>query len=157
MTPDFDTIDSLIDWAAKEHEKREAGLPSEWDQAQWVGTDDGKNPVLDKGEIVLPSCNTACCLAGKVALDNRAVTATWDDDAKDWIFHINGFEWAGNSDFFEYARERLRLLPDEANWLFDADSSLAMLRSIRDSIARSHNHPTRWDATEETLRKEGLN
>lgn len=58
----------LAAWAAGEDAKRRLGLRSEWYQGTWFH--------------VAPGCGTACCIAGKVALEDGAVPVITDDDGE---------------------------------------------------------------------------
>ena len=53
----------LYRWSQTEDAKRQRGLPSEWDQVEWIGyrlNKDGNH------------CGTVCCLAGKTVMDAGA-------------------------------------------------------------------------------------
>lgn len=50
---------SIGRWAIGEERKRRAGLPSEWDQMHWLSRS--------------PHCGTACCIAGRVVLEDGGV------------------------------------------------------------------------------------
>lgn len=72
-----------LEWALREWHKQQAGLPSEWDQEQWLGNKfdayvdrlvyeedynyDAAEEVATKFKASR-KCGTACCIAGKVAL-----------------------------------------------------------------------------------------
>lgn len=71
-TIDFERIDALIAWAQREYEKSLQGLPSEWDQTNWVV------PEQDRDDAV-EGCGTACCMAGKVGLDDGVLKFVNDD------------------------------------------------------------------------------
>lgn len=47
-------------WAIEQEKLRQAGLPSEWDQARWLRKTDG-------------GCGTACCIAGRIAVEDGGV------------------------------------------------------------------------------------
>ena len=53
----------LYRWAKTEDAKRQRGLPSEWDQVEWIGY------RLDED---CNHCGTVCCLAGKTVMDAGA-------------------------------------------------------------------------------------
>lgn len=54
--PNTERLLELGRWAIAEDAKQRAGLPSEWDQGKWFSRASG--------------CGTACCMAGKVVLDD---------------------------------------------------------------------------------------
>jgi hypothetical protein len=55
MTINRKRLIALAEWAAAQDARRRLGLPNEWVQANW---------------LTKLSCGTACCLAGKVALED---------------------------------------------------------------------------------------
>lgn len=56
----FGMLEMLELWAEKEWAKKQAGLPSEWDQDTWM-TKRGE-------EVTGTACGTACCIAGKAIM-----------------------------------------------------------------------------------------
>lgn len=64
----FGLLEMLELWAEREWEKKEKGLPSEWDQGVWV--------TARGAELTGTACGTACCLAGKAILVTPGVTFT---------------------------------------------------------------------------------
>jgi len=63
----------VAQWAAGQQALKDLGLPSEWSQASWLSEREG---VAAGGW-----CGTACCIAGKVALDAgwKPILHTFDD------------------------------------------------------------------------------
>lgn len=53
----FGLLDLLELWATREWDKKEKGLPSEWEQGTWM--------TMRGEEVTGTACGTACCLAGK--------------------------------------------------------------------------------------------
>lgn len=126
-----DTLIRLASWVASEDAKRRLGLPSEWNQSWW----------LSKG------CGTACCVAGKLALDSGGVPAVWDgghlvtdrDSAiqlwaeqapgatSDWILPPDSDQPV---DVGDYARDALGLDRDQADRLFNADNDLDAILTV---------------------------
>lgn len=114
--PNLARIDELIDWAAAEQEKADAGEPSQWNQNVWVA------PI---------TCGTVCCIFGKLALDDGVLKT------------INGTLRVNNRgavdvdrSFFTYGRDRLGLTDTEADALSDPSNDLDDLRHVRHAIAK---------------------
>lgn len=110
ITPNIERLDSLLEWAEVEHVKAEAGLPSEWDQTRWAAR---------------TACGTACCLAGKAAIED-GLTPRY---LKDGVFH--SFELPTGQLIYpaEYARNVLGLTGGQ-DVLFNEDNTIEDVRDI---------------------------
>jgi hypothetical protein len=134
----------LYVWALKQHRRKEAGLPSEWNQSAWL-TRRAESPLT-----VMGGCGTACCFAGKTVLDAGYVPVYYDGD-----YHL-GWNGAEDGDDTEYvinvekfllgeedmdtedakrstedvAREILGLNYDEAWALFTGDNNIEDARRV---------------------------
>lgn len=113
----------LKGWVYGEHLKQQAGLPSEWNQSNWLtGT----------------ACGTACCVAGKVALDAGAVPADWSTgrpielevDAPATTIMIDG----AKREVEEFAREELGLSEAEASNLFNGYNNYQKIADVIDEL-----------------------
>lgn len=117
-------LDRLVAWAEKEDEARRAGKVSEWDQGTYAR----------RIAAPLPNCGTACCLAGKVAFEDR-VPLHW------YGVGSRHYEVANSTDLEDpdgyglitvhtYAARALGLDPYQASALFDADNTLSVVREL---------------------------
>lgn len=95
----------LAVWAAGEDAKQRLGLPSEWKQTFWLTRE---------------SCGTACCMAGKVAVDDGGIPI-FDTQGEAFRVRLPGGKTQGVS---EYAREVLGLDYFDASDLFSANNQL---------------------------------
>jgi hypothetical protein len=118
----------LAQWAAAEHAKAELGLPSEWDQGQWL-----INGVRVPGDGW--QCGTACCIAGKTVLDDG-----WRPDFGELASRgestgrIVKVDEDGGGNVYAYtedtAREILALNMEQANALFHGSNDLRMVLDV---------------------------
>lgn len=82
MSIDIALLRKTLDWALDEHRKAQRGEQSEWEQGEWLSSisDVAAWKLADSMDIAdamakvarlgLPTaCGTACCIAGKIALD----------------------------------------------------------------------------------------
>lgn len=114
--PNTERLLDLGRWAIAEDAKRQAGLPSEWDQESWFRK---------------TSCGTAACMAGKVVLDDGGVPSI-NDSGYGWLATMPDGRrmWAD-----DYATEALDLPDDDGDedHLFAGENSLDdVLRIIAD-------------------------
>lgn len=80
----FALLDMLELWAEREWAKKEAGLPSEWDQSKWL--------TVAGAERTGTACGTAACLAGKAILTTPGVTFTeWENSAYQPIVDFSAY------------------------------------------------------------------
>jgi hypothetical protein len=135
--PNRKRLIELAVWVAGEHAKQELGLPSEWNQGQWLLRRRGAN-----------SCGTACCIAGKVALADGAIPVY--DTRGDWSTQVDGRSTAlayfpsldAERPVDDYAREALGLTQSEASQLFEGSNDLErMLELIRGFLAQTDPEP----------------
>lgn len=125
----------LAAWAASEDAKRQLGLPSEWDQSGWLT----RRADLD--------CGTACCIAGKVTLEDGGVpvmhlgAGSWTDR---WLTDVREGTSATYVQFpsgrrvtaEDYAQEALGLTDRQAMLLFNGDNELDdIIRVVAELIA----------------------
>lgn len=113
----------LAVWAAGEQAKADLGLPSEWDQGLWLVNRTG-------------SCGTACCIAGKVAIEDGGVPV-WNSGSPSAGEPSSTVRLPGRGDVLveEYAAEALGLDDDQADMLFSGDNDLdAILRIVGELI-----------------------
>lgn len=95
-TPNRERLIRLAHWVSAEEEKRQQGLPSEWDQSMWL--------VRKRSA----TCGTACCLAGKVAMEDGAKPIPRDPDTTER-------EWSDVED--GNVASRFRLPDGTVNWV----------------------------------------
>lgn len=129
---------NLAVWAAGEKAKQDLGLPSEWDQSDWMKQ---------------KSCGTSCCIAGKVALDAGATPVLFDDDleevspeealglwTEDYEHDVTDVRIPGlphRVPIREYARQVLDLNEREASRLFFGGNGLYdVIEAIRVVLER---------------------
>jgi hypothetical protein len=116
MTINRERLISLAEWAGAEDARRRLGLPSEWIQEDW---------------LTKLSCGTACCLAGKIALEDGGIPYTGEEDFP-WEHEDDGFgtsevTFPGSTEPVyvpDHARRALGLSVGQADWLFDSDNDL---------------------------------
>lgn len=125
--PDVKRLIHLAEWAAAQEARRRLDLPSEWDQNHWL---------LNLGEVLteVAPCGTACCIAGKVTLEdgwlpNAAVDSpeNWTiSESEDYVIKVDkSGKPVGDARYVpEVAQEILGLTDDQANRLFDGDNDL---------------------------------
>jgi hypothetical protein len=126
--PNTERLLSLLAWAEGEHEKSERGEPSEWDQGSWITR-----------QRSVP-CGTACCIAGKVALDDgleprisgRSWEAVHDFDSTSTVL-LDGERLSVP----EYAQVALGLDRYQANELFAGGNTIEDLRRIIGGLVES--------------------
>lgn len=116
-------------WLTREERKRRLGHDSEWNQDVWIDTNYGNNVETPAENLVAWSCGTACCAAGRIALEDGGMPAFFDRHAQDYKRLPVGGELETISDaqmFFgsrvrpidEYAADALGLTDDQADRLF---------------------------------------
>lgn len=134
--PNRDALIALAQWAAAEHAKKELGLPSEWDQSQW----------LRKG-VHVPgdgwTCGTSACLAGKTVLDAGWLPAFGefygDGESTGMIVRVDeDGEEITRSHAEEEAQKILGLNSRQAGALFSGDNDLARVLEV---ISNLLNNP----------------
>jgi hypothetical protein len=137
VEPNRQRLIKLVTWAAGENAKKQLGLPSEWDQGYWVTRD-------DRVQFAVDGCGTACCLGGKVAIEDGGVPVR--DEVGDWATFDDGIT-TGNVVFpdvdpeemvsvSEYARDALGLTDGQASQLFAGSNSYEdVLRIVGELLA----------------------
>lgn len=113
-------LHDVLAWATEQDELKRAGKPSEWNQSTWIRWDGTKQEP----------CGTACCIAGKIALEEGLRPNTGGYEApRDWMTAMGQLN--GNSiGVDEVAMEVLELTEDQADLLFEGDNNLADLRFL---------------------------
>jgi len=113
--PNLPLLRKTLEWAEAEAEQpREL---SEWYQGSW---------------ITKRGCGTACCIAGKVAIDNGAVSL----DQIDAILQGVDFDDLFQGDYIgDFAKRELGLLEIEAEMLFFHSNNIDELWEIGNWIA----------------------
>lgn len=115
--PDIERLHRLLDWAAAEDEKALQGLPSEWDQRIFVAKYD---------------CGTACCIAGKVALEDGG-QPIWAKSLHGGLVYSSMLDFPGRRTMVpadEYAEAALGLTATQADALFAPENDIDDLRRI---------------------------
>jgi hypothetical protein len=124
VEPNRKRLIALAQWVAGEDAKRRLGLPNEWNQTHWFQRRRGD---ADAG------CGTACCIAGKVAVEDGGKPqflfadsmVTGEVQMPDGALHH----------VRDYAKEALGLTEKQSERLFGADNSLEdVLASIAEFI-----------------------
>lgn len=113
MTINRKRLIALAEWAAAQDARRRLGLPNEWIQENW---------------LTKLSCGTACCLAGKVALDDGGKPYLHDDERWEDTFE---YDIAAQVTFggepvrvSEYAQGALGLTGEQRLELFEGTNDL---------------------------------
>lgn len=141
----------LAEWVGSQQARKDLGIPSEWDQENWL--------TWLNGELLeFSPCGTAACIAGKTALEDGGIpfASTWDYNASaNWgsipvgplaeaeVGETGAFIQFGDDPPVEvnvYAQQALGLNDDEADALFDEnndyDRVIQVVRSILDDDYR---------------------
>lgn len=151
----------LVVWVAGEKAKQDLGLPSEWNQRAWLKV----TPGLDAGPQITATsgtqCGTACCIAGKVALDSGAFPAAYrnngigglvaaddpnvrlcENTSLDFVIPAEGGDAVGVSD---QARAVLGLTQDQAGPLFAGENTYDdVVRIVGDLLREAEKGETTW-------------
>ena len=115
-----DLLDTAVEWAVKEEEKRRQGLPSAYLQDRWFTDLSGRPDADDEAMVVFWKehlngyCGTAYCIAGYVA-------SLVDPERQEG--HVAAV-----------ARHALGLTEVEADELFSAENSIEDVQSIASRI-----------------------
>lgn len=119
--PNTERLVALGIWAIGQDTRKKLGLPSEWRQENWLTKAPGVN-----------DCGTACCIAGKVALEDGA-TPEWGVNSIGNHTATRVILPSGGTDTVEhYAARALGLNMLQADALFRGGNDLyAVLRHIR--------------------------
>lgn len=126
-TVDAERLNHLLAWAEAEDLKAQAGLPSAWDQTVWSN-----------------SCGTACCIAGKVALEDGGKPVAREYGQMKLVNEFrmpNGQEVEPEA----YARRELGLTDDEAEALFESNNDLDRLRGLVAAIVAGTFEAEDWE------------
>lgn len=125
--PNVARLIRLAEWAGAQDARRRLGLTSEWDQDNWV-------MKLDDDETEIGACGTACCIAGKVVLEDGWVPLVavrhpddWTGGATDdFVVRVdkNGNTVGKVELIRDVAIESLGLTDSQASRLFDGSNDL---------------------------------
>jgi len=141
VKPDIARLEHLLEWATEEQAKRERGEPSEWNQGVYI-----VDRTLANGTRRVTDCDTVCCIAGKVALeDGRRII--WAEHGYGSYVRVRGSKVAID----DYAEQELRLTSSQAFVLFHAENNLEALRKIIDAIKRGASDKELQDLHQELL------
>jgi hypothetical protein len=123
--PNTEMLLKLRGWVREQWERKEAGLPSEWLQAEWARKTD---------------CGTVCCVAGKTALMAgwKPVFFSGTDTA---LFKKRG---RGEQVASEIARDVLDLDWYTGETLFDARNTVEDIERIIDQIIAGTLNVEAW-------------
>jgi hypothetical protein len=135
-----DTVDAprlakTLDWALEQHWRAEAGLFSEWNQAAWMRHSDDLARERGMYEEYLvaqragATCGTACCIAGKVALDNGYHSV--HGNGGDAVIHRRTRARVGAA---KVAAELLGLTTWQADLLFSGGNRITDLYAIAEVL-----------------------
>ena len=120
-TPNTERLVALGMWAIGQDLRKQLGLPNEWVQAHWIS----QNTPESSG------CGTACCIAGKVVLEDGGVPAAPPDDTNPWspygsarVASYARMPDGSNVYVSDYAKEVLGLDNYQAGRLFGGSNSL---------------------------------
>lgn len=127
-----------LEWAYGEWQKVRRDEISEWNQGNWMVSTAG---LYDYSEKVYEAfrqgaaCGTACCIAGKVALDDGWHPAMTRG--------LGGFAYRDGerADVFDIGRDLLGLTNEQANWLFAGGNTIYNLYSIANQITDGEIQP----------------
>lgn len=128
ITPNIPYLRKMVEWVETEAERTE---DREWYQATWMSP--GQEAQIDFGQQI-DFCDTACCVAGKVALLEGWRPQTYNGSPSSGFTGnvIRGDETRHAS---HVAREVLGLTMDQADVLFEASNTASDIREIAEEIA----------------------
>jgi hypothetical protein len=141
VKPDIARLEHLLAWATEEQAKLERGEPSEWNQGVYL-----VDRMLSLWPTPKTSCNTVCCIAGKVALEDGA-EIIWNDGGYGSRVRVLG----SRIGIDDYAQQELGLTNSQAFVLFHAENNLEALRKIIDAIKRGVSDKELQDLHQELL------
>lgn len=140
-TPNRARLISAAEWVAAQDARRRLGLPNEWLQNHWL------TRMLNTSS----ECGTACCIAGRIALEDGGKPAVYDYYEGKWSTDLNAWQnlydgattddvmFPGDTETTPvrwYARDALGLTEHQAGLLFDAGNDYAtVIEVIKDILA----------------------
>ena len=139
MTINIPILLDGLEWATREHEKQQAGLPSEWEQSYWMADPERHDAFGESAAEQLSMCGTQGCLAGYIVakhLDIRwewhpAGFGTWMHDDKLINFEVSALRLIGAVD----TDELLGRGPGErGGWLFGGNNDIYDLWRISERL-----------------------
>lgn len=134
--PNVPELDALLAWAEVEHAKSLQGLPSEWDQGHWAT--DYTATAAHLRPAAVPSCGTACCIAGKAVA--RIGGQFIIDPRRGYAFDAV-FPDGRRVEIDEAAQEILGLTRHQAEALFYSGNSIEDVRRIIQDIQDGDPYP----------------
>jgi hypothetical protein len=137
-TPNRERLLELVAWASGEAVKEAAGLPSEWNQQDWLTR---RDDVAAGGH-----CGTACCIGGRAAMMAGGVPCSeyggrWDDQDDGYTggrVLLDGVERRVS----EVAQEYLGLNYDQRQALFHGSNELQDVVDVVGQILAGDKAPT---------------
>lgn len=134
IEPDTEYLANLLAWAEEENEKLERGESSEWDQGNWITLPFEYSLLDGRSEDLLASvpCGTACCIAGKVALEagGRPAVVGIGTDFPHYAGSLVNMPDGTKVGVDEFAARRLGITGDQAEVLFSGSNDIEDLRLI---------------------------
>ncbi len=131
ITPNVPYLRKLVEWVETEAKRTEA---REWYQATWLAP--GNEARIDFGQEI-DFCDTACCVAGKVALLEGWKPETYSnrDMSNNPGFTGNVIKGGVTKHASHVARDALGLTNDQSDRLFEAVNTAEDIRAIAEEIA----------------------
>lgn len=141
VKPDIARLEHLLAWATEEQAKLERGEPSEWNQGVYVVDRTAPGQIRRSA-----SCDTACCVAGKVALEDGV------EIIRDYAGYGSRVRVLGSRiGIDDYAQQELGLTDSQAFVLFHAENNLEALRKIIDAVKRGVSDKELQDLHQELI------
>lgn len=130
ITPNVPYLRKVVEWVEAEAKRTE---DREWYQATWLVP--GKEAATDFSQQV-DFCDTACCVAGKVALLEGWTPETYHDNISEGSrFTSNVLKGGEKRHVGHVASDALGLTDSEADRLFMASNTVEDIRAIAEEIA----------------------
>ena len=158
MPVNTEYLTRLLAWAEDEHEKALRGEPSQWDQSDWIDVEDiYYSPDQEQALAAWEPCGTACCIAGKVALEAGGRPAL--KRSSSGFVHVSGSavdlpDGRENVLVEDLAADILGLSSDVAALLFNGSNDIHDLRVLisalnsgvtdRDELCDLNGRGQRW-------------
>lgn len=135
MTINIPILLDGLEWATREHEKQQAGLPSHWDQGDWLANLDDADDADGVSAIdQLNACNTSGCLAGYLVARNLDVR--WEESEAGyhtWMVDGEALDVEVEAENLIGAASRAGTCP-EVDRLFGGDNDIYDLWRISENL-----------------------
>lgn len=128
ITPNIPYLRKMVEWVESEAKRTEG---REWYQETWMSP--GQEAEADFNQQI-DFCDTACCVAGKVALLEGWRPQTYNGDPNSG-FTGNVIKGGETRHASHVARDVLGLTEDQADDLFEACNTAEDIRAIAEEIA----------------------